>query len=402
VVAQSTPELTREAVMAYQAGDLPTAIEKLRRARTLTPNDPTVKLYLGLILYQQDTKSREAQHLLESVIDRFLDNSEVQIKLLDSYLQTSDNVNARLQLKRLQTLTSRDEKLGFQVVYLLVKYGINEEAHAELDRLSARKSGESTEREGELYFVRGLLAASEGRKEEALQNLQQADRRDFPPRHSYHMLMLADALYRVQELRLAWQAYEEYLKHFPTDLEARNRLGLVYYALGLLDPAQAAFEQVRNADARYPRVHYQLAEVLFLKNDLEEAEKSLDREIKNDPACGPCFAKMARIFYQRGDNQQTEKYLQKARELSPDWAETHLVSGLLANRNGQYDEAIKDLEIVVKNLPDFPTGHLQLSIAYARAGQAEKSKEHREIYNRLIQAQKDAVTAGMKDERKPR
>lgn len=409
LLAQTAPELTRQAVMAYQADDLTTAIEKLRQARTLSPGDPVVALYLGLVLYQQNTQSREAQQLLESVADRYLDNNEVQMKLLDSYLVLGEKAKGLKQLERLEPGMTRDERVRFQVTYLLIRYGLVDAARSQSDKLgpaaepgTRSPGGKPDARVGEIFFLRGLIAATEGRKAEAIQYFQAADREEFPPRDSYQMLILADALHRLEEAKLSWQAYEEYLKHFPTDIDARMKLGSVYSSLGLLDPAQQAFDQVRAADPRYPRVHYQLGDVLFMKNQLDEAEASFKEELKNDPGCGPCLARLARICYQRGEDAQAEEYLNRAKKQDPDWPETRLVSGLIFNRKGLYEQAIKDLETVVAELPEFPTGHLQLSIAYSRAGQAEKARHHRDIYNRLIQAQKDAVSAGIKDERKPR
>lgn len=407
-LAQTAPELTRQAVTAYETGDLTTAIAKLRQARKLSPGDSLVSLYLGLMLYQQSSQSREAQQLLESVADRYLDNAEVQVKLLDSYLVLGEKAKGIKQLERLEPSMARDEKLRVQTVYLLIKYGLNDAARAQAEKLgpvpelTAAAPATKDARVGELYFLRALIAASEDHKPEAMKYLQAADRQDFPPRDSYQMLILADALYRMQDMRLAWQAYEEYLKHFPSDVDARMKLGLVYSSLGVLDAAQQAFEQVKAADSRYPRVHYQLGDVQFLKNQLDEAEKSFKQELENDPQCGPCYARLARISYQRGEDAQAEQYLNEARKRDPDWAETRLVSGLIAIRKGLYEPAIKDLEFVVAKLPDFPTGHLQLSIAYSRAGQAEKAGAERDIYNRLIEAQKAAVAAGVKDERKPR
>jgi tetratricopeptide (TPR) repeat protein len=79
--------------------------------------------------------------------------------------------------------------------------------------------------------------------------------------------------------------------------------------------------------------------------------------------------------------------------LDQKWTETYLVFGLLYNRLGQYELAVQNLETVVRDLPDFPTGRLQLSVAYQRLGNAEKAKEQREAYNRLIEARRAAVAS---------
>ncbi len=407
---QSTSDLIRQALQTYQNGNLTGAIDTLRLALKADPADPYAKLYLGLLLYEKDTKSVEAQQLLEASADRFPDNVEVQIKLMDSYLAHGEKTKGLSQWRRLVPAAAKDDQLASQLAYLLIRYGLPDAAREQTDSMAARlvppagqapDPGRPNRRLGELHFLRGLIAATQERKTEALALLQQADQQDFPPRDSYQMLILADCLFQLHENRLASQAYQEYLKHYPEDLDARMKMGLAYYTVGALDPAQSAFEQVRATDPRYPDVNFQLAEILFAKNNIEEAEKLLREELGNNPKCGPCLAKLARISHQRGETEQADKLLEEARELAPDWAETHLVAGLVANRKGNYEKAIKELQFVLAKLPDFPTAHLQLSIAYARAGQADKAKEHRDIYNGLIQKQKDAISAGVKDERKP-
>jgi tetratricopeptide (TPR) repeat protein len=395
--AQTAPELTRQAVEAYQAGNLPIAIDKLRQAHKLAPEDAQVKLYLGLLLYEEDSHSPEAQQLMESVAGRFPENVELQVKLMDSYLAQGDTLKGLGQLNRLKGATAEELGLAIQVVYLLIQHNQTAAASEEVGKIAARSDSRGAQ--GEIMFLQGLIAASGDHKDEAMRLLQQADRHDFPPRDSYQMLILADALYRLQELDLASQAYREYLRHHPGDTAARMRLGLSLYSLGLFERAQSEFETVRAEDPRFPEVNYYLAEILFAKNALDEAEKVLREELRHEPKSGRCLAKLARIHYQRGEMDLCEQILERVRKLEPDWPEVHLVSGLVNNRKGLYKEAVKDLQQVVRELPDFPTGHLQLSIAYARSGQAEKAKEHRDIYNRLIDAQKEPVAAGARDER---
>jgi tetratricopeptide (TPR) repeat protein len=396
--AQTPPELTRQAVEAYQAGDLPAAIDKLRQAQKLAPEDAQIRLFLGLLLYEEDSLSREAQLLMESVAGRFLENLELQVKLMDSYLAHGEKVKGMGQLTRLKSAMNEELGLAIHVVYLLIQHNQTAAASEEVAKIAARSDSRGAQ--GEILFLQGLIAASGDRKEEAMRLLQQADRQNFPPRDSYQMLILADSLYRLQELDFASQAYREYLSHHPGDVPARMRLGLSLYSLGLFERAQTEFEAVRAAAPRFPEVNYYLAEILFAKNALDEAEKVLREELRHDPNSGRCLAKLARIHYQRGEMEQCEQALEKVHKLEPDWPEAHLVSGLVNNRKGLYEQAVKDLEYVVRELPDFPTGHMQLAIAYARSGQAEKAREHRDIYNRLIDAQKEPVAAGARDIRK--
>ncbi len=393
-----------QALAAYRAGDPDTAIRRLREIHRRNPDDPEIRLYLGLMLYEKDSTLGEARALMASVADRYPGNRELQLKLLDSLLAAGDRKGALARAERLRESLDRDRAFAFQVAYLFVSHGLQEAAEEQLGRISARVQEElqklppgdrtspaaraSRRDAAEIDFIRGLAAAGSERKDEALELLQRADRQDFPPRESYQMLMLADSLARLREHRLAAQAYEEYLKHHPDDDAARMRLGDAFYTLGWFEEARACYEQIRKRNPHFPQLDYALAKVLLDLHQVEEAETYAQRSLKTDSACARCLAKLAHIEYLRAHNDECRNLLEKALALDPEWTETHLVYGLLHNRLGRYDLAIESLEKVIRIDPDYPTAHYQLAVAYQRSGRAEKAKEHREIYNRLVAARK--------------
>ena len=107
------------------------------------------------------------------------------------------------------------------------------------------------------------------------------------------------------------------------------------------------------------------------------------------------MSKLAHLAYLRGDAAACESWLAKARALDPDGPETNLVSGMLAIRAGRYDDAVQDLTGVVARAPGSLRAQYQLSIAYQRSGDAAKAREHRQLYERLIQEEK-ARTLGVR------
>ena len=68
---------------------------------------------------------------------------------------------------------------------------------------------------------------------------------------------------------------------------------------------------------------------------------------------------------------------------------------MLENRSGRYDRAIEHLSRVVEQVPGYTKAQYQLALAYQRSGNVQKAREHMEIYNQLIQAQK-ARTIGVR------
>jgi len=396
--------LLQEGLQAYGAHQLTTALAKLRQAYKQAPGNAKVRLALGLILYETDSASAEAQELMESVAPQFPDNFELQLKLLDSYLQTRNELKLASLLDRLQTTPTNNSRFVFNVTYTLVRYGQLEPAKRLLDKLSSNLQpalqGVSEDRlkspaqqarlheAGEVYFIRGMIAASQGDKSEAMRLFQAADRYDFPARDSLQMQMLAEALFRLEEYSLSIQAYEAYLKYFPLDSAARMNLALGYYSTASLASAKENFQKVLDQAPQTPSVHLYLGLTLLELKSNEEARQHFEEELKAEPKSYQAMAELAYLAYLEGDNDRCRQWLEKAKPLNPEWVETNVVFGLLYNRLGQFDLAIQFLEEAVKERPNHYKAHYQLALAYRRSGNEIKAREQTAIYDQLVAAEK--------------
>ncbi len=401
---QGADTLIKDALAAYQSGHVDAAIEKLRQAHKAAPSNPSARLYLGILLYQKDPASPEAQGLMESVLDRYPTNSDLLLRLTDSYLATHKEARVFPLLERGRKAIDGNNRLAFNIVYLLVRYAQLEAAGRELDRISERvqskAAGEKDQVQGappdaslkqassEVAFVRGLIAATAGRKDEAMQQFQAADRGDFPPQNSPQMKMLADALFRLEEYYLAAQAYQTYLKHFPQDDEARLQLAISYCSSSSFTRAQEQLQQLYAKAPARPQVNYYLGMVLLDAKKHDEARRHFELELKIDPASYQSMAEMAYLDYTQGDNEKCRRWLEKATALNPAFPETNYVYGLLYSRMGKYDLAVKSLESAVQENPRHIKAQFQLSVAYRRIGNEAKAKEHADIYSRLLESYK--------------
>jgi tetratricopeptide (TPR) repeat protein len=397
-------ELFQQALAAYRSNQLALAVTKLKQAYRLAPGNLNVRLTLGLALYETDPASMEAQRLMESVAAQFRNNRELQLKLLDSYLQHPNEAKVTSLLKDLQAVKANDTRFAFDVIYTVIRYGQLKIAQQELDLISDRlvpMRERLTEPElktpvhqtlmhdiGEVYFIRGMMAASREEKTEAMTLFQAADRYEFPARDSWQMQMLAEALLRMHEHSLSAQAYEEYLKYFPDDAAARMQLAVTHYTMGLFTKARDNFQRVVEQAPKTENVHlYFGLTLLELKNN-EEARREFQQELEADPKSYQAMAKMAYLAYLSGDHDGCLEWLQKAQPLNQDWVETNMVFGLVYNRLGQFDRAIQFLELAVKESPEYSRAHYQLSMAYRRSGNETKAKEHADVYERLTAAEK--------------
>ena len=409
---QTEDSLIRQALAEYQAGRIEPAVGLLRDALKLAPTNPYARLYLGLFIYQTNPSSLEAQDLMASVQEKFPTNPDLILRLADSYLSSGKGMQVPALLDRSRKTMETSPRLALNIVYLFVRYAQIEEAREELDRLAervqaalaaekvqGRENPEATRAWGEVLFLRGLIAATLGQKEEAMQQLQAADRHEFPPQDSPQMKMLAEALSRLEEYPLSARAYRVYLSHFPQDYEARFRLGIVYLSSASFERAEEQLREVCEKLPAMPEVSYYLGLVLVEMKRLGEARDCFERELKFNPASYQAITQMAYLEYAQGDLDKCRAWLDKAAVFNPDWPEMQYVYGLLYNRLREYDKAVKSLERVVQENPTHIKAHFQLSIAYRRSGSEDKAKEHADIYNRLLEAHR-AKTLGDDPRRK--
>jgi tetratricopeptide (TPR) repeat protein len=373
--------------------------------RRAAPFVPLLLLGFALPVFAAQAPTRSAA--------RSLNQHAAQLSELESALVAGDAAATTTLLHRLEPELAADERFALDVAYRLIEHRLFSEAAAVSNRAAKRvqaslraSSGktlapaadrELQRRVAEVVFVQGLLTARLGEKAEALRLLRQADGYGFPPLDSPLMALAAACLFELKEYGLATQAYREIVKRAPQNAEARLRLGVSLYSSGQLVPAEQELEQALRQAPSLPHAHYYLGAVLFEQKRVEEARSHLERELAADPRCGGCMAKLAHLAYLKGDDRQCESWLAKAAALDPDDLETNLVYGMLANRAGRYDQAILYLTKVVRASPGSMKAQYQLAIAYQRRGNADKAREHREIYDKLVQEEK-ARTIGVRGE----
>jgi tetratricopeptide (TPR) repeat protein len=379
-------------------------------ARTRTPNAPAASptaaqaaMEEGLKLYQLQRASLEAQRLLAQASVRFAKRHDV-----DSYLLHGNSREAGALLVRLARELDASTRLAFDAIYYLLQHRQSALAqeqwarvHQQIQTREQKGPDPETKRElAEDLFVQGLLASTARKKDEALRLLHMADSRDFPPMDSRQMLILADTLFELQEDGLAVPTYRAYLQHWPDDRQARVHMAASLHASAQTIAAQEELEGVLREDPRFPEANYYLGSLFFDQKRNDEAKARFDEELKLDPRCNRCMAKLAHIAYLAGDDQGCEAWLQKASALDPDWDETRLVRGMLDLRAGRYESAIQHLTKVIEQIPDHSQAHFFLANAYQRSGNVERAQRHAAIFRTLSQPQKEGTAAAGKPPQK--
>jgi tetratricopeptide (TPR) repeat protein len=378
-------------------------LARARAAYRARPDDPEPALRLGLLLYRKDRLSLEAQRLLNLASHRWPQRYEAHLALLDSYLARKNSTAATALLTRLQRALDSSTRFAFDATYCLLQHEQIALAKAQWQRIDERtrsRAAAAKQEVAEAAFVRGLLATAAGNKEDALQSFHRADGQDFPPLDSPQMLMLADCFFLLKEYKLAGATYQEALKHFPENTQARWRFGLSLYWTSQLNETVREFEKLVRQNPSQPEVNLYLGSALFALRLNDRARACFERELELDPRCDECMSKLAHLAYLAGDDRQATSWLDKASALSSSSPETDLVYGMIANRAGKYEAAIQYLSRVVEQAPRDAQAQFQLAIAYQRSGDIQKAQEHVDRYRQLNateplpQAGPPAETAG--------
>jgi len=379
--AMRTAETTLNAgIEAYQAGKLDQAIARVKEAYALAPRNPQVRLYLGLFLYEKTKDSLEAQRHMESVLEQFPSNTDLQLRLLDSYLRARNEAKSEALVQRLQARMAADGRFAFNVIYTLIHYGRFVAARRETEKISNTL-------QGEVLFIGGLIAVGSEEKTEAVNLLQAAGKHGFPPRNSPQMRTLADCYFRLGEFPLAARAYEAYIEHHPEPPpDLRFQLGLCYYSYGDFERALNQMLAVKQKAPETPEVNHQLGTILIELKRTDEARTYLEAELKMNPAFFKALTKLAYLEYLAGRDDACRRLLDKSLSLESSWFETHMVFGLLYNRLGDYQKAVESLEACIREEPEYPKAHFQLSWAYRRLGNEEKARQYQESFTRLQEA----------------
>jgi len=378
---------------AYQAGQLEQAIARLKRAHTFIPDSPQVRLYLGLFLYEENKDSLEAQRFMESIVDKFPEHGDLQLRLLDSYLRARNEAKSEALVGQLQARMAADSRFAFNVIYTLISHGRIVSARREIDKVSNNL-------QGEVLFIGGLIEFGSGENARALDLLEKASGHGFPLRESRQMLTLADSFFQLRAFPQAAKAYEAFFTNHPDSNPAqRFRLGMSYYGYGDFERALEQLQRVRKEAATTPEVDLYLGSILIELKRPEEARPFLLAELKRDPSSYKATTKMAYLEYLAGQDDLCRRWLEKSLAQNPQWFESHMVYGLLHNRIGEYEDAVRSLEACIRAEPEYPKAYFQLSNAWRRLGNEEKAKQYLDRFNQLQDAAVSRVqkARGMND-----
>ncbi|MFQ6092339.1 MAG: tetratricopeptide repeat protein [bacterium] len=194
-------------------------------------------------------------------------------------------------------------------------------------------------------------------------------------------IMALDAGFKDDLLRMI-ETYEEMVRLFPKDKEARYRLGTIYNALGRFDEAIAQFEAALEIDNTYKLVHNVLGYSYSSRGMYEKAVESLRRYLELAPDEPNPHDSIGEIYQRAGYLDEAIDEYKEALRLKSDLHFPWQHMGSAYMDKGKFDQALSAFRRYIEVSPsDYlkSHGHRCAGEAYWAKGRYEEAlKEYRE------------------------
>jgi tetratricopeptide (TPR) repeat protein len=160
----------------------------------------------------------------------------------------------------------------------------------------------------------------------------------------------------------------------PRELAAAyGRLGMLYHAYGLREPAEACYRNAARLAPADPQWPHGLGLLLQDAGRLEEAAAAYRAAGPKDVAALVHRGEIARL---QGRTDEAEALLRQALAADPSCAAAQALLGQTALDRKDYAEAVRRLEAALAAVPGANRLHYLLAQAYRGAGDAAKAGEH--------------------------
>lgn len=331
-------KISAEADSARDANDLDRAASLYRKALALRPSWAEGWWSLGTILYDQDSYAPAAKAFGRLVtIDPKNGTAFLMLGLCEYQLNLNDKAMTHIQAAK-QLGIKKDEQLEHVLRYhegmLCLRRGAFEDA---LDPLGILLNQGVRSEDLDAAFGMAVLLI--------LPNTMPTDAR------------------RVQVVLPAGRAEE--LAQMKKTEEARK-----------------AYDTLAQQYSDFPNIHYAYGRFLLSLEEVDEAVKQFEEEIKRDPSHVRARMEIAATHY-RVDSAAGIPYVKEVIRLKPNYPFGHYLLGLLYFDSGNVAKSIPELETAVRMVPKEAQFQFALGNAYARAGRKEEAARARTEFRRL-------------------
>ncbi len=157
---------------------------------------------------------------------------------------------------------------------------------------------------------------------------------------------------------------------------AFGRLGMLYHAYSLVEPAEASYRNAQRLAPREFRWSYYLARLLQYNGRLDEASASFEQAVLLRPDYVPALFWMAEGWRERNRPDLARPLFEVALAHDPSCAAALVGLGRLDLAAGDADAAVERFRAALARQPDAASIHYALGMAHRERGDLEQARGH--------------------------
>lgn len=361
-------------VRMIERGELRAAEGELR-ALLAERDHPALRDLLGVVLSRQG-RHGEAEHELKRALAADPDLAEARQHLARVHLLQNRRDDAVAQLRQAARLGPLPRDLTMTLAAAELRAG--NAAAAERQLRSAAERFDSVQALLEL----SRLAVSRGDHPIAFEVLQRA--LEIAPASEEVLAANARAALAADLPVPAIIALEPLVRMHPSVADYTYLLGVARMQVGDMPGSIEALRRALELEPRRASAMIGLGLTLNHQKRHAEAKDVLGRGLVLDPENAIGLAALAEAEAGLSELPAAEQHASRALASADPPATAHLVLGLIRMQQGRYAEAREALEQTIAKDPQATRAHYQLSLALARLGEREKSREHLELYRKML------------------
>jgi tetratricopeptide (TPR) repeat protein len=338
-------------VLASQQGNNDLAIELLKQAEHLLPDNPVLHYNLGVVRKAQGLLAQAAEHYRRA------------IQLKPDYVEAHGNLGEILrELGMLDTAqASLQEALRLKPDYadaytnlgtLFRQRGLVSQALSCFQR-ALHLNSQSARTHNNL----AVLLAECGRTEEALAFYRNAH--FLEPTFVEALNNQGSLLRKCGRVEEALQSFREALRLNPNYAEAHCNLGNLLQAQGRHEEALACYREAIRLQPGFATAHNNLGAALQDEGRLDEALASFDDALRLEPANAESLNNRGRVLLDLSTVEAALASFDRALALQPEFPEAHVNRGMALLLAGRLPEGWPEYEWRVR-CKDYPPSALRL------------------------------------------
>ena len=183
---------------------------------------------------------------------------------------------------------------------------------------------------------------------------------------------------QANNLDAAEQAYTRSIELRPYGHVDSIRRAVIRIAQGNLDGAQDDVNVIKKAGAIWPVVEHTNGIIALQRNELDQAQSSLQTVLSKYPEYGPSQLLLALVYHRKGQYQNAIGLLKQYLAMQPNEYRPNIIYADALLKTGSTEEAIERLKPLYLNYPDDPQVLSMLSQAYLKLRNSDLALEYLE------------------------